>query len=79
MIVLVWVALAAAPIGVAAYAWRLKRRRDTPEELRGEWWPRFEAEFREYARRCDIPRRGTRERRSQPRPTQRRDLAEGSA
>lgn len=79
MIVLVWVALAAALIGFAAYAWRLKRRRDTPEELRGEWWPRFEAEFREYARRCDIARRGIRERRSQPRPSQRRDLAEGSA
>ena len=79
MIVLVCVALAAGLIGFAAYAWRLKRRRDTPEELRGEWWPRFEAEFREYARRCEIPRRGIRERRSQPRPSQRRDLAEGSA
>jgi hypothetical protein len=79
MIVLVWVALAAVLIGFAAFAWRLKRRRDTPEELRGEWWPRFEAEFREYARRCEIPGRVIRERRSQPRPRQRRDLAEGSA
>ncbi len=79
MIVLVWVALAAVLIGFAAFAWRFKRRRDTPEELRGEWWPRFEAEFREYARRCEIPGRGIRERRSQPRPRQRRDLAEGSA
>ena len=79
MIVLVSVALAAALIGFAVYAWRLKLRRDTPEELRGEWWPRFEAEFREYARRCEMPGRGIRERRSQPRPSQRRDLAEGSA
>jgi hypothetical protein len=79
MFVLVWLALAAALIGVVAFAWRCKRRHDTPKELRGEWWPRFEAEFREYARRCEMPGRGIRKRRSQPRPSQRRDLAEGSA
>jgi hypothetical protein len=79
MIVLILVALAAALIGFAVFAWRYKRRRETPEELRGEWWPRFEAEFREYAGRCEMPGRGIRERGSQPRSRQRRDLAEGSA
>jgi hypothetical protein len=27
------------------------RRRRTPPELRGEWWPRFESELRAYAER----------------------------
>lgn len=79
MIVLVWLALAAAVIGVVAYAIRLRRMRNTPEELRGDWWARFEAEFRAYAREREMPGRGRRERGSAPRRTHRRDLAEGSA
>jgi hypothetical protein len=78
MIVLVWLALAAALIGVVVYAIRVKRRR-TPEELRGDWWPRFEAEFRAYVRDREMPGRGGREPASPPRRTHRRDLAEGSA
>lgn len=79
MIVLIWLALAAALIGVVMYAIRLKRRRDTPEELRGDWWPRFEAEFREYVRDREMPGRLRRGRTSPPPRTHRRDLAEGSA
>jgi hypothetical protein len=79
MIVLLWLCLAAALIGVIAYGMRLKRLRDTPEELRGDWWSRFEAEFRDYAQRCESPggiRRQTRSR--PPHSARRRDLAEGS-
>lgn len=36
------------------------RRLRTPRELRGDWWPEFEREFRAYAARRD--RAGTRER-----------------
>jgi hypothetical protein len=79
MIVLVWLALAAALIGVVVYAIRVKHLRNTPKELRGDWWPRFEAEFRAYVRDREIPGRGRRERGSPPRPAHRRDLAEGSA
>ena len=80
MIVLIWLAVAAAVVGIAVYAIRLKHRRDTPEELRGDWWPRFEAEFRAYVRRCEWSGGG----RASPgssrsRPAPRRDLAEGSA
>jgi hypothetical protein len=79
MIVLVWLALAAALIGVVVYAIRCKRLRDTPEELRGDWWPRFEAEFRAYVRDREMPGRVRRERGSPPRRSHKRDLAEGSA
>jgi hypothetical protein len=77
MIVFVWLALAAALIGVVVYAIRAKHVRETPEELRGDWWPRFEAEFRAYVRDREMPGRGIRER--PPRPAHRRDLAEGNA
>lgn len=36
------------------------RRHRTPDELRGDWWPAFEREFRAYARRTARPRRGDR-------------------
>jgi hypothetical protein len=42
-------ALGVLLIGLLA-VWIVRRRR-TPAELRGDWWPRFEAEFRAYARR----------------------------
>lgn len=50
MIGLLLVALVAGLVGAAAYVVREKRRRTTPEELRGDWWPDFEAKLREYAR-----------------------------
>jgi hypothetical protein len=53
MIVLLLLALGTALIAICAYAYWAKQREDTPEALRGDWWSHFEAEFREYARRCD--------------------------
>jgi hypothetical protein len=80
MIVLVWLALAAALIGVVAYAIRAERLRDTPEELRGDWWPRFKAEFRAYVLDRERHGLGGRDRGSPPRRTHRTDpLAGGSA
>ena len=79
MIVLLCLASAAAIIGVVVYGARLKRLRDKPEELRGDWWSRFEAEFRAYARDWDAASGIGPETRSRPkRPARGRDLAEGS-
>jgi len=71
VIVLVWLALAAALIGVVMYALRVKRLRNTPEELCGDWWPRFEAEFRAYVVDREGLGRARRERGSPPRRTPR--------
>lgn len=48
MILLAVLVVAAAAIVTAMVVstWRSRR---TPAELRGDWWPRFEAEFRAYA------------------------------
>lgn len=79
MILVLCLAVAGLLIGMVVFAVWLKRRRATPEELRGDWWPDFEDEFRAYARRCEMPG-ARRERRSPPsRPAHGRDLAEGSA
>jgi hypothetical protein len=56
MIVLFCLAAGAVLVGIAANVLRARRRHDGFEELRGDWWPRFEAEFREYARRWDAAR-----------------------
>ena len=84
MMVLVWLALAAALVGIVAYAIWMKHRHDTPKELRGDWWSRFEAEFRAYVLDQERPGRGRRERGSPPRRTPRHTrrtdpLAGGSA
>ena len=50
MIILLWFAISAAIIGCVVYVAREQPRRRAPKELRGDWWPRFEAEFREYVR-----------------------------
>ncbi len=50
---MIGVVLGLAVIGLllgASAIWIVHLRR-TPAELRGDWWPRFEAEFRAYARR----------------------------
>ena len=49
MVALVIVALAA--IALIALALRLHRRRRAGGDLRDDWWPKFEAAFREYAQR----------------------------
>ena len=78
MIVLIYLAVVAVVVGVAAYAMRMKSRRETPEELRGDWWSRFEADFRAYARRWEVERAPQRDRGPSRPPRSRRDLAEGS-
>ncbi len=66
------IALAVLVIGALALvaycafpAWRQHR---VPRDLRGDWWPRFEAEFRAYAERAATQsRRRGRHRRQPPR------------
>lgn len=41
--------VALSPI-VAKSVIAFRRRRETPEDLRGDWWGAFEADFRAYAR-----------------------------
>ncbi len=43
------IAFAVVVLGVAL--WLVLRAHRTPGELRGDWWPRFEQEFRVYAER----------------------------
>lgn len=66
MIVLLCLAPLAVLVVLAAYAVWYKRHRGAAAELRGDWWPRFEAEFRAYARGSE---RNSRSRRG--------DVAEG--
>lgn len=51
MIYLLFVALVVAVVTAVLYEVRMKRRAEVPAGLGDDWWPRFEAEFREYARR----------------------------
>ena len=44
-----------ALVAVVGAVWIVRRRR-TPADLRGDWWPAFEAEFRAYARRAATSR-----------------------
>ena len=62
MIVLFSLAVAAVLVAIVVYGIRLKRSHEEPLELRGDWWPRFEAEFRAYALRWEASR-GTHRRR----------------
>jgi hypothetical protein len=48
VVVLVFV-IASVAIG-ATFIAKTLRSRVTPHDLRGDWWPRFESEFRDYAR-----------------------------
>jgi hypothetical protein len=50
MIVIVLLVVALCLSFVPAVIFGLRRRR-RPAELRGDWWPLFEAEFRAYAAR----------------------------
>jgi hypothetical protein len=67
VIALVLVMLAALSLGgyFAIPAWRRSR---TPPELRGDWWSRFETDFRAYVERASREvRRRSRDRRPPPR------------
>jgi hypothetical protein len=50
MIVVLVFVIATAAIGAVVIAKALHARA-RPHELRGDWWSRFESEFRDYARR----------------------------
>jgi hypothetical protein len=55
-------------VGVAAFLLAVVIPNRTPPELRGDWWGRFETEFRAYAREA-APRRSPRsERRDRKTP-----------
>ncbi len=58
MIVLILLALAVAAGLISFTVARAVRHFDTPRELRGDWWPAFERDFRAYAARpAPKPRR----------------------
>jgi hypothetical protein len=60
MILVVVFVVASIVIGATFIAKTLRAHR-TPSELRGDWWSRFESEFRDYTRRTSgakRPRRG---------------------
>ncbi len=67
-LVVLCVAIVAVSAHLARWIWR---RHNTPRELRGDWWPRFESEFRAYVERgakaAGESRRRTRDRKSPPR------------
>jgi hypothetical protein len=72
IIVLFCLASGAVLIGLVAHMHRARNQREGFKELRGDWWPRFEAEFRDYAERWEAPRRAQTPRRrpaSQEGPT----------
>jgi hypothetical protein len=54
LLLVVIIAIAPAVICALVLASKAARLR-TPSELRGDWWPEFEREFRAYARRT-VPR-----------------------
>jgi hypothetical protein len=62
-VILIGIAVLATPLVIAA--WREHR---TPPELRDDWWPRFESQFRAYAERTahgvSDPKRATDARRA---------------
>jgi hypothetical protein len=54
---IVTIALLFAGVVAAGLAFAMFRRRSTPAELRGDWWPAFEAKLQEYvARSSPSPR-----------------------
>jgi hypothetical protein len=56
MIVLFCLATAAVLIAVGIHLFRARHQRDEVTDLRGDWWPAFEAEFRAYAARWEASR-----------------------
>jgi hypothetical protein len=57
LLLVVIIAIAPALICALVLASKAVRLR-TPSELRGEWWPEFEREFRAYARHAAPRHRG---------------------
>jgi hypothetical protein len=69
LVVLFCLAAGAVLLGIAANVIRVKRQRKSFDELRSDWWPRFEAEFRSYAKRWDASQ-GLRTQAARRRPAQ---------
>ena len=65
MILILVFVIASIAIGATCIT-RTLRARITPPELRGDWWSRFESEFRDYVGRSAGAR--PRQRRSQDTP-----------
>lgn len=65
VIVVVGVIVAVCVLLVLCVGAKLERWYRTPKELRGDWWPKFEHEFRVYVRRNSAPRN------TRPRPRDR--------
>ncbi len=59
--------VAFAVLGLAAFAWFMLRAHRTPRELRGDWWSRFERDFRVYAQQSAARNTHARNRRPPPR------------
>lgn len=57
----VWLAVATCVVLTVCLGPRLERWYRTPKELRGDWWPAFEREFRAYVN-ATSPRRSPRQR-----------------
>ncbi len=55
VVALVVVALAGSAWATWAGVPTRRRRRSSPPELEGDWWSRFETEFRAYAQRATKP------------------------
>jgi hypothetical protein len=65
-VVVVALAIIALAIGMWVIVTEFRNRR-TPPELRGDWWERFEREFRAYAARsAPPPPRNRRRQRGEP-------------
>lgn len=55
MILAILIAAVVLALGVGAI-WTARRRAQMPAELRGDWWPQFERQFRAYAAEHDPAR-----------------------
>ena len=66
IIVLSCLAAGAVLVGLIAYSVRLRQKQAGWRELRGDWWPRFEADFRAYAERWDASQSPPRRRPASP-------------
>jgi hypothetical protein len=62
IIVLFCLAAGAVLVGLIAHRLRPRNKQEGWRELHGDWWPRFEADFRAYAERWDGSRSARRRR-----------------
>lgn len=60
MFLVVLIVMVGVSLGVGSI-WVVRRGRERPAALQGDWWERFEREFRAYAARCDARAREPRQ------------------